>query len=93
MTSCTVHLYDIVLHVNSISIPLRDLNKLSGNGFEKCICKCKSKRFQLKNTFTGQNKVASTPSKRIFDCVNPSTTFYLYCHFIFIIASLTSKTK
>ena len=49
-------LQDISSHVNTVS----DLDKLCCDGSAKCICKCKSKRCQMKNIVSAQDKVVRT---------------------------------
>ena len=40
----------------------------------------KSKRCQMKNIFSAQDKLLSTAAKQILDCVTPSGIIYLDCH-------------
>ena len=76
---------DIASYINSIS----DLKKRCVGGSAKCICKCIPKRWQLKNTFSAQDKAVSAASKRIFDFVTPSNTIYLDCHSLNVIYLIT----
>ena len=85
LKSCSVNLHDIASHVNSVN----DLKKLCGNGKAKCIYKCKLKRCQMKNIFAAQDKVLSTCSKRIYDCIVPPGTVYIDCHTANVIYLIT----
>ena len=68
--NCFVLFYHILSHTNSIN----NLNKLCGNGSNKSIYKGKSNIWKLKSNFVSSDKVVSTSSKRIFDCVVPNGT-------------------
>ena len=47
--------------------------------------KCKSKRSQMKNTFSAQDRFVSTASKKMFDCFTPSDTVCLNYHSPYVI--------
>lgn len=68
--NCFVLFYHILSHTNSIN----NLNKLCANGSDKSIYKGKSNIRKLKSNFVSSDKVVSTSSKRIFDCVVPNRT-------------------
>ena len=68
--NCFVLFYHILSHTNSIN----NLNKLCGNGSNKSIYKGKSNIWKLKSNFVSSDKVVSTSSKRLFDCVVPNGT-------------------
>ena len=74
--SCTVNLQDLASHKNDIA----QLNKLCGDGSKISIYKCKSKRCQIKNIFNSKDRVVSTSSKRIFNCIVPPGSVYIDCH-------------
>ena len=56
------------------------VNRLCGNKSCKSIYKCKSKNCKLKSNFVSRDKLVSTSSKRIFDCVVPNETTYIDCN-------------
>ena len=56
------------------------LNSLCGEGNERHIFKCKSKRCMLKDNFRAKDKVVSVSTKRIYDCIVPDGTIYIDCH-------------
>ena len=68
--NCFVLFYHILSHTNSIN----NLNKLCGNGSNKSIYKGKSNIWKLKSNFVSSDKVVSTSSERIFDCIVPNGT-------------------
>ena len=62
---CNVVLKDILKERNEASVHVEDL----GDGSKVKIFKCKSKRCGLKDQFVARDKVISTCSKRIYNCV------------------------
>ena len=56
------------------------VNRLCGNKSCKSIYKCKSKNCKPKSNFVSRDKLVSTSSKRIFDCVIPNETTYIDCN-------------
>ena len=85
LRSCTVNLQDLASHNNNIS----ELNKLCGDGSKLAVYKCKSKRCEIKNIFKAKDKVVSTSSKRIFNCIVPPGSVYIDCHSSNLIYLLT----
>ena len=59
---------------------MTNLNKLCGSGSCKSSYKWKSKICKPKPNFVSMDKVISTSSKKIFDCVVPKKTTYTDCN-------------
>ena len=81
---CKVILNDIIT-----SQLLVDLQKTCGNGADKHIFTCKMDRCKLKENFIARNKVVSTCSKRIYDCITPPGSIYINCHSANVIYLIT----
>lgn len=62
-----------------------------GDGRLLRIFKCRSKRCELKH-FKARDKVESTCTKRLYDCVTPPGTVYLNCHSTNLIYLITCST-
>lgn len=70
----------VVENLASTSDNIIFLNSLCGEGKLKHIFKCKSKRCMLKDCFKTKDKVVSTSTKRVHDCVVPDGSIYIDCH-------------
>ena len=70
----------VVENLASTSDNIIFLNSLCGDGKLKHIFKCKSKRCMLKDCFKTKDKVVSTSTKRVHDCVVPDGSTYIDCH-------------
>ena len=56
-----------------------------GDGYVKCIYKCKSKRFLMKSILSVQDTVVSTEPKIFSDYARPSVILYLRFNFLIVI--------
>ena len=59
---------------------LHTLQATCGDGSRKCIYQCNNSRCALKNNFIARDKVVSSCTKRIYDCVTPAGTSKIDCH-------------
>lgn len=67
------------------------LNSNVGEGKLSRIIKCKSKKWELKQ-FKDRDRVESSCTKRLYDCVTSPGTVYLNCHSTNLIYLLTCAT-
>ena len=74
--NCQVVINDIFATPNDIKL----LETACGNGSNSKIYKCKSKRCKFQSQFQPTDKILSTVTKRLHDCVSPPGTVYLNCH-------------
>lgn len=79
----------IVKDLSSPSNNLSDLHKLCGDGKAKHLFVCKSTRCKLKNQFLARDRVVSSCTKRIYDCVTPSGSVYIDCNSANVIYLIT----
>ena len=76
VSECFVDVCDVLSSQNNI----KDLMRACGNGSCIGIYRCNSKRCQFQHDFQPSDKVVSTVTKRVYDCVVPPGTVYLNCH-------------
>ena len=74
--NCQVVINYIFTTPNNIKL----LKTVCGNGSNSKIYKCKSKRCKFQSQFQHTDKILSTVTKRLHDCVSPPGTIYLNCH-------------
>jgi len=74
--NCQVTMNDISASSNDIKL----LELACGNGRNSHINKCKAKKCKFQSQFHPTDKVLSTVTKRLHDCVSPPGTVYLNCH-------------
>ena len=78
---CTVVLEDCMKNKNKNSFSTNSNNSVDlGNGSDKHIHKCGSKRCQFQNKFVPISKIQSTTTKRVYECIVPPGTIYINCH-------------
>ena len=82
---CQVILDDIFSSTNDIET----LTYACGNGNNTHIYRCKNNKCKFKFDFFPTDKILSTVTKRLFDCVIPPGTIYLDCHSPNVIYLLT----
>ena len=76
LKECRVILNDIGSSNNKLS----DLQKLCGDGTEKHLFVCGSKRCKLRHQFLARDRAVSSCTKRIYDCITPPTSVYINCN-------------
>ena len=82
---CQVVLNDI----RSFKQTLTLLQQSCGDGSSKKIFSCKMARCGLKNDFIARDKLVSSCTKRIYDCIIPNSSVYINCHSANLIYLLT----
>ena len=63
-----------------------------GNGRDKRIFKCNSKKCGLNPNFLARDKAVSSCTCRVYDCITPPGTIYVNCHSRNVIYLLTCST-
>ena len=77
--NCQVTLVDINKNKNKIS-EFQNLKEKCGDGSELHIHRCGSKKCSFQNIFFPLDRVVSSTTHRIYDCVVPDDTVYVNCH-------------
>ena len=70
----------ILNDISSSNNKLSDLQKLCGDGQAKHLFVCKSKKCKLKPQFLARDRVVSSCTKRIYDCITPPSSVYIDCN-------------
>ena len=56
------------------------MQKLCGDGQDKHVFVCKSTRCKLRDQFLAKDRVVSSCTKRIYDCITPPASVYIDCN-------------
>ena len=84
--------FNCSVSINDISSPnnkVEDLFKTCGNGSNKHIFRCQSKRCKFQFDFLPSDRILSTSTKRFYDCIIVPGTVYLDCHSANVIYLIT----
>lgn len=87
---CRVVLTDVIKNRDPNS--LSTLQKQCGDGKKVKIFDCGCNKCEISKEFSPRDKVVSSCTKRIYDCITPPNTVYVDCHDRNVIYCLTCST-